>query len=364
MLPTSPAEALRYPIQHQSDEGFFVEKEKNATIAVFPTRLMIKQKMRTFQQITTHTSLSRGILMVRLFFCFGLFSFLAGCGSDNETATPPGNEQNETSTQSETNPSESSETAPGSVQTSEPSNTQTELTQEDLMQAAAKTTQSRNNLKQMTLALHNYLSAHGHFPPAIVLGPDGKPWHSWRVFVLPFMEQASLNDAYRFTEPWNSEHNMKIAETILPMYNDPIHDDPKSNFTHYAAAVGDDTVLSTIQFDGTEAGLKTALKDCTRIEDLKDGTSNTIMIGTINPSEKIVWTEPRDVEVDQDQFKLSNPGSFATPHNLTSQNEAGEALFGMGDGSVRNLPAKLPPAVVKTFFTKSGMEKLTFGEEF
>jgi len=302
--------------------------------------------------------------MVRLFFCLGLFCFLAGCGSDNETPTPPGNEENETSTQTETNPSESSETAPESAQTSEPSNMQPELTQEDLMQAAAKTTQSRNQMKQITLALHNYLSAHGHFPPAIVLGPDGKPWHSWRVFVLPFMEQASLNDAYRFTEPWNSEHNMKIAETILPMYNDPIHDDPKSNFAHYAAAVGDDTVLSTIQFDGTEEGLKIALKDCTNFQDIKDGTSSTIMVGTINPSEKIVWTEPRDVEVDREQFELSSPGSFSTPHDITPQNEAGVALFGMGDGAIQKVSAHINPKVLKALFTKSGMENFTFGEEF
>lgn len=44
-------------------------------------------------------------------------------------------------------------------------------------------------------------AAHGHFPPPTVLGPDGKTPHSWRVAILPYLDQKALYDEYRFDEP-------------------------------------------------------------------------------------------------------------------------------------------------------------------
>jgi hypothetical protein len=46
-----------------------------------------------------------------------------------------------------------------------------------------------NHLKQIGLALHNYYSVYGVFPPAYVADESGKPMHSWRVLILPFLEE-------------------------------------------------------------------------------------------------------------------------------------------------------------------------------
>src|SRR5690606_17767117 len=60
----------------------------------------------------------------------------------------------------------------------------------------ARRVQCANNLKQIGLAMHNYMDVNGAFPPAYLADSDGKPMHSWRVLILPYMEHRSLYDRY------------------------------------------------------------------------------------------------------------------------------------------------------------------------
>ena len=69
---------------------------------------------------------------------------------------------------------------------------------------AARRAQCANNLKQIGLAFHNYHDAHKTFPPAYIPDKDGKPMHSWRVLILPYLEQQALYKRYNFDEPWDS----------------------------------------------------------------------------------------------------------------------------------------------------------------
>ena len=60
----------------------------------------------------------------------------------------------------------------------------------------------------MVLALHNYHDTHGLYPPAVVYGDDDKPLYSWRVLILPFVEQDALYKEFHLDEPWDSPHNI------------------------------------------------------------------------------------------------------------------------------------------------------------
>ena len=68
---------------------------------------------------------------------------------------------------------------------------------------AARRMQCMNNLKQIALALHNYSSDYNALPPAYTVDVDGKPLHSWRTLILPYLEQQALYETIDMTKPWN-----------------------------------------------------------------------------------------------------------------------------------------------------------------
>ena len=69
----------------------------------------------------------------------------------------------------------------------------------------------QNNLKQIGLSLHNYHEEYGSIPPAYVIDQDGRPLYSWRVLILPFVDQAPLYNKLHLDEPWDSPHNRQIG---------------------------------------------------------------------------------------------------------------------------------------------------------
>ena len=94
---------------------------------------------------------------------------------------------------------------------------------------------AQNNLKQIGLALHNYHSAHGHFPPAVIEENGVK--HSWRVAILPFLDAQAVYHAYRKTEPWDSPHNQALLAQIPEVFQQPGEALP-GFLTPYLAVVG------------------------------------------------------------------------------------------------------------------------------
>jgi hypothetical protein len=101
-----------------------------------------------------------------------------------------------------------------------------------------------NNLKQIAIALHNYHDTFGSLPPAYVADENGRPMHSWRVLLLPFIEHKALYDEYRFDEPWDGPHNRQLADYMPSVYRCP--SDPGANprlpISSYLAVVGPETI--------------------------------------------------------------------------------------------------------------------------
>src|SRR4029078_916180 len=84
------------------------------------------------------------------------------------------------------------------------------LTQNEMLKAieaereSGRQALSLNNAKQLSLALLTYETPHRQLPSAVVMGKDGKTPHSWRVEILPYLEQQALYNQYRLDEPWDS----------------------------------------------------------------------------------------------------------------------------------------------------------------
>jgi hypothetical protein len=193
---------------------------------------------------------------------------------------------------------------------------------------------SANNMKQLGLALHNYHDTHGNFPPAAVCDKNGKPMLSWRVLILPYIEQDNLYKQFKLDEPWDSEHNKKLIEKMPKVYAIPGRVTPGEYTTHYRVFVGNGA-----GFDWIMGG---------KLLNITDGTSNTFMC--VTAAEAVPWTKPDELEF--------NPEKDMT--KLLGEVVNGRCQVGMFDGSVRTL-SKIPPkATLNALITRGGGEVIDF----
>ncbi len=199
---------------------------------------------------------------------------------------------------------------------------------------AARRSQCKNNLKQIGLALHNYHDVYGSFPPAFVADASGKPMHSWRVLILPYIDQQPLYSQYDFSEPWDGPNNSRLLARMPPVYACPSHPNTGANTnTAYAAVFGEHCV-----FRGAEP---------VKISDITDGTSNTlIVVEAANAG--IPWMKPDDVDIAKHPT-LGDHDGFSSDH-------AGGVQGLMGDGSVRFLTQSIAAQTLKALFTRDGNE--------
>ncbi|MFN3149383.1 DUF1559 domain-containing protein [Bremerella sp.] len=177
---------------------------------------------------------------------------------------------------------------------------------------AAQRMQSQNNLKMIGLALHNYHDTYGTFPPAYIPDENGKPMHSWRVLILPFVEAGPIYDQYDFSQPWDSPTNMQACAMMPFAYESPaLGNNGMGDATTYVAISDPNSVLGT--------------DTAKQFREIVVGTSNAIMVveDTTNP---VPWYKPVDI----------------SPQALTSKNYEDQYFNGiqglMADGSVHFFP--------------------------
>jgi hypothetical protein len=185
------------------------------------------------------------------------------------------------------------------------------------------------------LAVANYHDANGRYPPPYVTGPDGRPWHSWRVLILPYIEQMALYKEYSFAEPWDGPNNRKLAGRMPRLYAFHGWERPGNTMTNYLAVVGDETV-----WPGSKAVTSA---------DVTDGPNTTIML-VENSGANVHWMEPRDLSLTDMDLRLNSPGGVSSLYE--------DPAVVMLDGSVQRLRPTLKPAVLRALLTIRGGEPL------
>ncbi len=190
-----------------------------------------------------------------------------------------------------------------------------------------------DNMKQIGLAMHNYLATHTTFPPAYSRDKSGRPLLSWRVHILPYLEQGSLYKEFHLDEPWDSPHNRTVIVKIPQVYRCPSmgHKPADRVKTTYLVPRGKATI-----FPGTE-GIK--------INEITDGTSNTILVVEANDDHAVTWTEPKDWEIEPELVMKGLLG-----HHPEGTN------FGFADGSVKFMKETIKLEVLKALLTRNGGE--------
>ncbi|MEL7264166.1 MAG: DUF1559 domain-containing protein, partial [Planctomycetota bacterium] len=200
-----------------------------------------------------------------------------------------------------------------------------------------RTVQTLNSVRQILLGMHNHHSAFGYFPPwrqgagnATQIDQRANKGLSWRVYLLPFMEQIELYQQFHLDEPWDSQHNRKLISKMPAIYKTPQAGVPE-NHTTLVAPSSSESILQ--------------LEKPTRFRDVLDGTSNTVMIVQVQAKHAVPWTAPRDYNYDQD-----------VPAGALHVDANGTWIAGFGDGSVRRLPKDLSAKDIRALFGRNDGE--------
>ena len=207
---------------------------------------------------------------------------------------------------------------------------------------AARREQCNQNLKKIGVAIQGYHQKYGCFPPAFIPDENGKPKHSWRVLILPFLGKEDLYKEYRFDEPWDSPHNMALAGQTPMEYRCPSDSAADRSQTSYAMIVGPHAIS-----DGPTSR---------RIGDIKDAGRATIMVAEAADA-GINWMEPRDLNVKEMTFVLhdAQEDSHARGSDIASRHP-GTVNVLFCDGTVRAVKIDVDQEVLRAMLTIDGSE--------
>ena len=188
-----------------------------------------------------------------------------------------------------------------------------------------------NALKQILLAIHNYHDAYGRFP-ADITDKRGKPLLSWRVAVLPFIEQDQLYRQFKLDEPWDSDHNKPLLAKMPKLYQTG---GPGGTETHFQGLDGPGALF--------ERGKRLAFP-----AGIPDGTSNTLAV--LVAGDPVEWAKPADIAFDPKAPKVP-----ASPYPNV-------LLVGMADGSVRAVGPKVPADLFRRLAVRDDGEVIDHDE--
>ena|GEM_PF-456835 len=204
---------------------------------------------------------------------------------------------------------------------------------------AARRAQCSNNIKQIMLAIHNYHDTHGTLPPLYTVDANGKPLHSWRVLILPYLEQTAVYNGIRLDEPWNSPHNQAFHHVRIPAYD--CRSNPSGGCC-YSAIAGEGLAPNT---RANSRGEHTFAR-------ITDGTSNTIAI--VEVREPFPWMDPT---ADIDLAELLK--GINAPEGRTGGFHPAGMNVGFFDGVVRFIPQTIDLQVLRALATPAGGENVS-----
>jgi hypothetical protein len=207
---------------------------------------------------------------------------------------------------------------------------------------------AHNRLRQIAIALHNYSDDHDRrLPPAVLSSRDSQQLLSWRVLILPYLEQDDLFRAFRLDEPWDSPHNLTLLSRMPEVYAAPVRaDEPPEPFTTFVQAF----VGPGAAFEGVE-GLRLP-------DDFPDGTANTLLLA--EAAEAVPWTRPLDLSYTADGPLPRLGGVFKSRGRFREYgpNRLKGFHVVLVDGEVLFKKAGVSEVTLRALITRAGGEQL------
>jgi hypothetical protein len=183
-----------------------------------------------------------------------------------------------------------------------------------------------DQLRTIGIALHNYHDTFGRFPVAAINDANGKPLLSWRVALLPFLDEDRLYKQFKLDEPWDSKHNLPLLKKMPKSYLPVSRKAKSAHATFFRPFVGNGAVFEA------NRGI--------RIVEITDGTSNTIFL--VEAGEAVPWTKPDELTYDPNK---------ALPKLGAGFTDGFHALF--ADGSVHFIKKNVDHSVIRLLITRA-----------
>jgi hypothetical protein len=202
--------------------------------------------------------------------------------------------------------------------------------------------QRTTKLKAIALAMHNYHDVSNEFPVSgkansnrtETFDENGHPKLSWRIHLLPFLQQQTLYDQFNLSEPWDSPHNRPLAAEMPDVFRDPV----------------DDTNSVTTRFTRFRfADAKDSFPNGTAERSYRDG-SGTLLVVIANAQNAMTWTQPDDLVIDPQ-----------SPLKQVERSENGAIFFVRTDAALRTVKSTIPAKWFHALVTPDGGERLPRG---
>ena len=198
---------------------------------------------------------------------------------------------------------------------------------------AARRNACRYNLKQIAIALLSYESVYHALPPAYTVDANGKPLHSWRTMILPFLEERELYKTIDLSKPWDDPVNAEACKTMVAVYHCPADQSPLDHTTYLAIVAPNGCFRLT---------------EPRHLSEITDGLSQTLMVIEAPTDRAVPWMSPKDAD---EQLVLSIGPDSQLAH-------AGGVTVAFVDGRVGVLETDLPAAQRRAMISIVGNDKV------
>jgi hypothetical protein len=188
-----------------------------------------------------------------------------------------------------------------------------------------------NNLRQIALSMETRSRFEGKLPAACSRGPDGKPLLSWRVAILPYIEEEALYAQFHLDEPWDSPRNIALLPKMPRTFAEE-WDNPPSGLTRFQVYVGPGTA-----FEGNDGH---------GVREITDGTNRTVLV--VEGEEAVPWTKPADLPFGPEVV-------LVRPHK-----RGGFCIVVAADASIHRIAADTPEETLRALITRNGGENVTW----
>ena len=211
------------------------------------------------------------------------------------------------------------------------------------MQKVGKWVECAPHMRSISIALQNYQSIYGTFPPVYTTDESGQPLHSWRTLLLPIFGQEDLYGQLRLDEPWNSAHNLAVFTNSKIRIYHCLSSNTDEYFANYVMVTGPEFATdgpTPFEYDNS-----------------KDDSSDVMLI--VETTEPIHWFEPKDLRSDEISFKVNDGTS---PGISSNHFDMVHAIF--ADGTVRTLRKNADPRLVRELLRRKKTEDQKLIDEF